>query len=112
MGSELIDYADFAKIDLRVGYVKQAEPVPGSKKLIRLVIDLGGSEKQVLAGLAKWYRPEDLKGKYVVVVANLKPKRMAGLESQGMILAAGEGRDKAPVLVTVEKPVRPGTKIY
>jgi len=106
-----ISIEDLAKVDLRVGRVVEAEPVPGSKKLIRLVVDLGGERRQVLAGLAKWYRPEDFLGKYVIVVANLKPKRMAGLESQGMILAAPCGGQEKPVLLTVEEPVEPGSKV-
>ncbi len=108
---EQIDYQTFAKVDLRVGYVKLAERVPNSRKLIRLVVDLGDEERQILAGLAKWYRPEDLQGKYIIVVANLKPKCMAGLESQGMLLAAGCDPGDTPVILTVEKPVKPGTRI-
>ncbi len=108
---KLIDYQDFAKIDLRVGYVESAEPVPGAKKLIRLIVDLGSEKRQILAGLAEWYKPEDLKGKYIIVVANLKPKKMMGLESQGMLLAAGCGKGETPVILTVEKPVKPGTKV-
>lgn len=107
-----IEYSEFAKVDLRVGYVKHAERVPGSRKLIRLIVNLGElGERQILAGLAKWYAPEDLQGKYIIVVANLKPKRMMGLESQGMLLAAGCDEGETPVILTVEKPVKPGTKI-
>jgi tRNA-binding protein len=109
--SETIEYADFSRIDLRVGKVVEAEPVPNSRKLIRLIVDLGNEKRQILAGLAKWYKPEDFKGKYVIVVANLKPKRMAGLVSQGMVLAAGCTEDTKPVLLTVEEEVKPGEKI-
>jgi len=111
MNSGLIDINEFRKVDLRVGYVKSAERVPGSKKLIRLIVDLGSETRQILAGLAKWYKPEDFKGKYVIVVANLKPRKMLGLESQGMILAAGCSEEEKPVLLTVEAPVKPGTKV-
>ncbi len=107
---EVIEFEDFAKVDLRVGRVESAEPVPGSRKLIRLIVDLGGVKKQVLAGLAKWYKPEDFVGKYVVVVANLKPKRMAGLVSEGMILATC-GEDGRPALLTVEGEARPGERV-
>ncbi len=110
--SDYIEYEDFAKIDLRVGRVVKAEPVPGSRKLVKLIVDLGSEQRQVLAGLAKWYKPEDFLGKLVVVVANLKPKRMAGTISQGMILAApcdeSEGK---PVIVTVAEEVKPGAKV-
>lgn len=108
---ELIDINEFAKVDLRVGLVKHAERVPGSKKLIKIIVDIGSEERQVLAGLAEFYDPKELVGKYVIVVANLKPKKMMGLESNGMILAAGCGPEDIPVILTTLKPVAPGTKI-
>ncbi|MEB3789013.1 MAG: methionine--tRNA ligase subunit beta [Desulfurococcales archaeon] len=111
MSGEKIDYKDFAKVDLRVGKVIEAEPVPNSRKLIRLVVDLGDEKRQILAGLAKWYKPEDFLGKYVIVVANLKPKSMAGLMSEGMILAAPCSDESKPVLLTVAEPVEPGSKV-
>lgn len=111
MSGEYVSIEEFSRIDLRVGYVKDAERVPGSRNLIRLLVDLGGEERQVLAGLARWYSPEELRGKYVIVVANLKPKRMMGLVSQGMILAAGCGEGEVPVLLTVEREVKPGTRV-
>ncbi|MCE4604902.1 MAG: methionine--tRNA ligase subunit beta [Aeropyrum sp.] len=107
----IVEFEDFAKLDLRVGRVVKAERLPHSKKLLKLVVDLGGEERQVLAGIAKWYEPEDLVGKLVVVVANLKPKRMAGEVSQGMVLAAPCGDGEKPVLLTVEEPVPPGSKV-
>ncbi len=111
MNGEKIDYKDFAKVDLRVGKVIEAEPVPNSRKLIRLVVDLGDEKRQILAGLAKWYKPEDFLGKYVIVVANLKPKKMAGLMSEGMILAAPCSDESKPALLTVAEPVEPGSKV-
>ncbi|MEM1526731.1 MAG: methionine--tRNA ligase subunit beta [Ignisphaera sp.] len=108
-GVEFIDIDTFKKLDLRVGLVKTAEKVPGSKKLIKLVISLGNEDRQVIAGLAEWYKPEDLVNKYVVVVANLKPRKLMGLESWGMILATcDKGK---PVILTVAEPVEPGSKI-
>jgi len=107
--AELIDIEVFKKIDLRIGLVKHAERVLGSKKLIRLVVDLGGEERQVVAGLAEWYSPEYFVNKHVVVVANLKPRKLMGLESRGMILATCD-RGK-PVLLTVAEPVEPGSKV-
>ncbi len=83
-----IDFEDFKKLDLRVGMVLEAERVKKSKKLIRCIIDLGREKRQVLAGVAEFLRPEDLLGRRVIVVANLKPRKMLGLESQGMILMA------------------------
>ncbi|MCX8184953.1 MAG: methionine--tRNA ligase subunit beta [Sulfolobales archaeon] len=105
-----IEIEEFSKVDLRVGVVKKAERVPGSKKLMKLVVDLGIEERQLVAGIAEWYNPEELVGKHVVVVANLKPKRIMGHLSQGMVLATCDEHSK-PVLVTVSEPVNPGAKI-
>ncbi|MEZ0320149.1 MAG: methionine--tRNA ligase subunit beta [Pyrobaculum sp.] len=90
---------DFKRIELRVGKVVEASRVEGSKKLIRLLVDIGGEKRQIVAGLADYYKPEDMVGKYVVVVANLQPKKLMGLESQGMLLATCD----KPVLLTIEK---------
>jgi len=108
---DVIDYSEFIKVEMRVGKVIRAEPVPNSRKLVKLIVDVGGEERQVLAGLAKWYKPEDFIGKMVIVVTNLKPKRMAGLVSQGMVLAAPCNGDGKPVLLTVEEPVEPGSRV-
>ncbi|MEM1271461.1 MAG: methionine--tRNA ligase subunit beta, partial [Bacteroidota bacterium] len=89
---DTIEFADFMKLDLRVGVVKVAERVPKTDKLLRLEVDLGFEERQILAGLAQHLDADDLVGRRVVVVANLKPRKMRGLESQGMVLAA-EDRD-------------------
>ncbi|MEM4934176.1 MAG: methionine--tRNA ligase subunit beta, partial [Desulfurococcaceae archaeon] len=107
LGSEHISIDEFKKVDLRVGLVKSAERVTGSDRLIRLSVDLGDlGERQVIVGLAKWYPPEHFIGKYVVIVANLKPKRIMGLESQGMLLATDTD---PPVIITAERPVKPGS---
>lgn len=106
---ELIDIEFFKKIDLRVGLIRNAEHVPGSKKLIKLIVDLGSEVRQIIAGLAEWYNPEDLVNKYVIVVANLKPRKLMGYESQGMILATcSKGK---PSILTVLEPVEPGSKV-
>lgn len=107
---ELIGIDEFQKIDLRVGLVKSAEKVPGSEKLIRLIVDLGElGERQIIAGLGKWYQPEFFQGKYVIIVANLKPRKMMGFESQGMLLATDTD---PPVIATVEKTVKPGARLF
>lgn len=106
---EEIVYDDFAKLDLRMGTIKVAEKVPKADKLLRLEIDLGFEERQILSGVAEQMNPEALVGKRVVVVANLKPRNLRGFESQGMVLMAenrdgvlclinAEGEDGAPVL--------------
>ncbi len=105
-----ITIEEFSRIDLRVGVVKKAEHIPGTR-LLRLIVDLGGEERQIISGIAEWYRPEDLVGKRVVVVANLAPKRIRGYISEGMILAAGCEKGQRPYLVTVEGDVPPGTRV-
>ena len=97
-GSNTITIDDFAKVELRVGQVKVAEKVKGADKLLRLEVDLGTEVRQVIAGIAKAYDPEKLIGRKVVIVANLAPRKLRGLESQGMIVAASLGEDGVPVL--------------
>ncbi|ACB40694.1 methionyl-tRNA synthetase, beta subunit [Pyrobaculum neutrophilum V24Sta] len=99
MVMSLVSIDDFKRVDLRVGKVLEAARVEGSRKLIKLVVDLGAEKRQIVAGLAEYYKPEDLVGKYVVVVANLEPKRLMGVESQGMLLATCD----KPVLLTIER---------
>ena len=105
-----ISIDDFARIDLRVGKVVDAEHIPGTR-LLRLVVDLGGERRQIISGIAEHYKPEDLIGKKVVVVANLKPKRIRGYLSEGMILAAGCEKGQRPVLVTVGDEAEPGWRV-
>lgn len=87
-----IEYADFQKLELRTAVVVAAEKVPGTDKLLRLEIELGDQKRQIVAGIAQHYNPADLKGKTIIVVANLKPVRIRGIESQGMLLAASDGQ--------------------
>jgi methionyl-tRNA synthetase len=87
---DAISFDDFMKLDLRTGTVTAAEPVPDADKLLRLKVDIGLEERQILAGLAEQMAPEDVEGLNVVVVANLEPKEMFGFESQGMVLMAEE----------------------
>jgi methionyl-tRNA synthetase len=109
-GKATITYDDFAKVDLRVGKVIAAEVVPKSKKLIKLSVDVGeATPRQVLAGIAQAYSPESLVGTRVVVVANLAPAKLMGLESQGMLLAAGEPPELS--LLRLEKDIAPGTMV-
>jgi len=100
---------DFAKLDLRVAKVLEAEKVEGADKLLKLKVEVGDEIRQVVSGIAKYYNPEDLKGKYVILVANLKPVRLKGIESQGMILAASD--DKELAIVTLDKIMKSGTKV-
>ncbi len=106
-----ISIDDFKRVDLRVGVVKSCERIPGTSKLLRLIVDLGElGERQLVAGIGDYYRPEDLVGKQIVVVANLAPKRIRGFISQGMLLAAvSNGK---PVPLTVMESVKPGSKVF
>ena len=109
--SNTITIDDFAKIELRVGQVKVAEKVKGTDKLLRLEVDLGTEVRQVVAGIAKAYDPEKLIGRKVVIVANLAPRKLRGLESQGMIVAASLGDDGVPVLAGFLEDVPNGARL-
>jgi methionyl-tRNA synthetase len=110
-----ISIDDFAKIDLRVAQIVVAERIPKADKLLRLEVDLGPSfnpsRRQILAGIAEYYAPETLIGRKVVIVANLAPRKMRGLESQGMVVAASVGPDGAPVLVGFLEDVELGARL-
>jgi methionyl-tRNA synthetase len=109
--STKIGIEDFAKVELRVGVIKSAERIQGADKLLKLLVDIGDEVRQVLAGIALAYAPEDLIGRKVVIVANLAPRKMRGLESNGMLLAASAGPDGKPVLCTFAEDVPPGAKV-
>ena len=97
------------KVDLRVAKVLEAERVPKSKKLVKLSIDVGSERRTILAGIAEAYEPETLVGKTVVIVANLKPAKLMGIESNGMVLAASP-ENGLPIVVNAE-PAAPGTRV-
>lgn len=105
----MITVDDFKKIELRVVRVVSAERVEGSEKLLKLEVDLGDEKRQMVSGIAKSYSPEDLIGKEIIIVANLEPRSLMGLESQGMVLAASS--ESGPILLVPEKEVVSGTKI-
>lgn len=107
--SETISIDDFCKVDLRVAEVKECEKVPKAKKLLKLKLDDGFGTRQVVSGIAKWYVPEDLIGKKVIVVANLSPAKLCGVESQGMIVAADVGEDAR--VIFVDKDIPNGSKL-
>jgi methionyl-tRNA synthetase len=107
--NELIGIEDFAKIELKIGTVTAAERVEKSEKLIKLKVDIG-EERQIVAGIGKAYTPEDLIGKKIVVLANLKPAKLMGVESRGMLLAATDSEGTLSVL-TPERDVKTGAKI-
>jgi methionyl-tRNA synthetase len=108
-GQDRIDITEFARVELRAARVTEAEKIAGSKKLVRLQVDLGSETRQVVAGIAESYEPKDLVGKTIVLVVNLKPAKLMGYESNGMVLA-GSADGKA-VLCTFDSSVAPGTKV-
>jgi methionyl-tRNA synthetase len=108
-GPELIGIEDFMKADLRVGKIVSAERVVKSEKLVKLQVDIGTETRQVVAGIGKSYTPEELTGKTIVIVANLKPAKLMGIESHGMLLA-GSSND-ALAVVTFDRDLKPGSRV-
>jgi len=106
-----IEYDDFAKIDLRLAKVVACEELPKSKKLLKLTLDVGGEERTVVSGIKKWYTPDDMIGKTVVLVANLKPATLCGVESRGMILCASDEADENLSALTTLAPMDSGLKV-
>jgi methionyl-tRNA synthetase len=110
-GIAQIGIEDFAKVELRVAQILVAERIPKADKLLRLEVDLGYEKRQILAGIAQYYEPEKLIGRKVVIVANLAPRKMRGLESNGMIVAASVGDEGAPVLAGFLEEVPVGARL-
>jgi methionyl-tRNA synthetase len=108
--SSHIEYDDFKKVQIQVGEIMHVEPVSGSEKLLKLTVKFGEEERQILSGIAKFVSPEELVGKKVPFVTNLKPRAMMGLESNGMILAATDA-DGNFSLLNVDTSVASGTHV-
>ncbi len=106
----LISIEDFGRVDLRIVEITTAQKIEGADKLLKLTVSLGKEERQVVAGIAKHYEPESLLGKSVLFVANLKPAKLRGLRSEGMLLAAADEQGNL-VLITTEKPISVGSKV-
>jgi methionyl-tRNA synthetase len=110
--TSFIEIDDFAKVDLRVGQVLSAERIPKADKLLLMKVDVGEEQpRQILAGIAQYYEPEKLVGRKVVIVANLKPRKLRGYESQGMVVAASYGEDGRPVIATFTEDVPNGARL-
>lgn len=105
----IISYDEFIKVHLKVVQVLEAERVEGSEKLLKLKVALGDTERQIVAGIGKVYVPEDIIGKNIIIVANLAPRKLMGLESQGMVLAASN--EEGPILLIPDKDVASGCAI-
>ncbi|MFO7172854.1 MAG: methionine--tRNA ligase subunit beta, partial [Bacillota bacterium] len=109
-GVALIDYEDFARVQLRVARVLHAERVPNTDKLLRLELEVGNERRQIVSGIAQHYQPEELVGQLIVLVANLKPRKIRGIESHGMLLAASTPEGQLS-LVTVDRPIASGAQV-
>jgi len=110
-GKPEITYDDFCKLDLRVGTIVEVAEHPNADKLVVLQVDLGGERRQLLAGIKAYYSPEALLGQQIVVVTNLAPRKMRGLESKGMLLAASVGDDEDVVILSPAEDVPPGSTV-
>ncbi len=104
-----VSYDDFTKLDIRVAKIESIEKIPGKTRIVKGVVNLGTEKRDVIIGGAEFYQPEDLIGKTDIEVANLEPKKMAGIESNAMLLAADV--NNKPYWLTVMEDVEPGTKI-
>jgi methionyl-tRNA synthetase len=107
---EEVTIDDFGRMDLRVARVLEVEKVEGSKNLLKIQIDIGDEKRQIVASIAQQYSPEDLKGRDIVVIVNLKPAKIRGTESCGMLLAAEKGEDV--VLVVPDRKIDIGSKVH
>lgn len=101
---------DFSKVELRVATILSAEPHPNADRLLILRVDLGEEQRQIVAGIRAHYSLEDLLGKQIVIVANLEPAKLRGVESQGMLLAASDSEGRLAI-VSPQRPVSPGAKV-
>jgi methionyl-tRNA synthetase len=110
-GMDKIGIEDFAKVEMRVGQVKTAERIIGADKLLKLTVDIGTEVRQICAGIAQYYEPESLVGRKVVVVVNLAPRKLRGVESNGMIVAASVGPEGRPVLAGFAEDVEVGARL-
>ncbi len=106
----MINYEEFTKSELRVATIKSAERVEGSEKLVKMMIDLGEEERQLVAGIGRQYTPEELTNTQIIIVANLEPRKLMGIESQGMLLAA-HGPEGEPILLRPDKETPNGSQI-
>jgi methionine--tRNA ligase beta chain len=105
-----ISFEEFQKLDLRIGKITEANQIPGSRNLIRLMVDFGTETRQAVAGLVQWYQPQELLGKKCLFIVNLQKRKVMGVESQCMILAAEDAEGTVTVLQP-EKDVAEGSKI-
>lgn len=109
---ETIQYGDFEKLDLRVAEILKVEEIPGADKLWKLTIDVGElGERVICAGIKKNYEAKKLKGKRIIIIANLAPRMLKGIESKGMLLAASDNSHENVILLTTDSDIEPGSQI-
>ena len=106
-----ISFEEFQKLDMRIGKILEANQIPGSRNLIKMMVDFGEEKRQAVAGLLQWYKPEELVGKKCAFILNLQKRKMMGVESQCMIFAADDGKGSVVVL-QAEKDILEGSKIH
>ncbi len=109
--SSEIPFEEFQKLDMRVGRITEADQIPGSRNLIRMIVDFGNERRQAVAGLLQWYKPEELVGKRCAFILNLQRRKMMGVESQCMVLAADDSKGKV-VILQPEKEIDLGSTIH
>ena len=107
---ENISFDDFSKLDLRTATIKHAEAVPKTEKLLKLTVNIGLEERTIVSGIAEYYKPEDIIGRQIIMVANLEPRKIKGIESRGMILMIHD-ENNGLVMITPENEVQPGSQI-
>ena len=106
-----IPFDEFQKLDLRIGKIVEADQIPGSRNLIRMIVDFGTEKRQAVAGLLQWYKPEDLTNRRCAFILNLQRRKMMGVESQCMIFAADDGKGNV-VILQPEKDIVEGSRIH
>lgn len=111
MTEGIINFSDWEKLDLRVGKIIEVEDIEGADKLYKLTMNLGTEERTVCAGIKKYYTKKELKGKKIILFTNLAPRKMKGIESQGMILAAVNEDESKVILLSPEKDIEVGSKV-
>jgi len=108
---EVISYEDFTKLDLRVATIKEVSEIEGADKLLELIVDVGSERRTIVAGVKGHYTSEDLIGMQIIIIANLESRKMKGIESQGMLLAAASEDHSEIVLLSPEKGINPGSQV-
>ena len=107
----IVEFSDWEKLDLRVGEIIEVEEIEGADFLYKLIVDIGSEKRIICAGIKKYYSIEELKNKKIIMLINLAPRKMRGIESEGMLLAAGSKEEDICVLISPEKDVKPGMRI-